>query len=182
MSTAAARPTPLLLAALLGLSACAAVGQTPAAAPPPPVELAPQGAAALFGGPRDPSKPSDPARADGAVHLGVPRAPDPEGPVVLVGQPMPALLSELQHNAGHLQRCWDRRSPGVKGGEITIHAHLDPQGLVLGQCLTEDTVGDAEIQRCANELIAMGRYPAGGAAPVDVVFSMRLGSAAAEAG
>jgi hypothetical protein len=87
MPTAAARPTPLLLAGSLALSACAAVGQT---APPPPAlsathefplanpPVTPDDGQA-FGPPRDPARPADPARADGTVRLGVPQlAPPPE--------------------------------------------------------------------------------------------------------
>jgi hypothetical protein len=192
MPTAAARPTPLLLAGLLALSACTAVGQTPptpAAAPPAPAAasthefplanppVTPDDGQA-FGPPRDPARPADPARADGTVRLGVPQLAPPPGPTVVAPHPLPAALVELQHNAGHLQRCWDQRSPAVKGGSITIHAHLDPQGLVTGQCITDDTVGDPAIQRCANELIAMGRYPTFGDEPADVTFSMSVGPAA----
>ena len=78
-----------------------------------------------------------------------------------------------------LQSTWDQRFPPVKVGTITIHAHLDPQGLVTGQRITDDTVGGPAIQRCANERIAMGRYPTFGDEPADVTFSMRVGPAKA---
>ena len=172
----------LRLALLLAVWACDGQGRVAPAAPPPAAAVVPHRAAAGFGGPRDPARPADPARIDGAVVIEMPTRAEPLGPVLSTPQVLPALLAELQRNAGHVQRCWDRRAAGVTGGRLTIHAELDADGLVVEQCLTEDTVGDAALQRCANELVAMGRYPVGDEAPVHVVFSLRLGPPAGQAG
>jgi hypothetical protein len=190
-----ARPSPFAragrLAALACATACAAAGEAPAAAgPAAPGPTAPEAAAdphvaahiARFGGPRDPARPPDPARAGGALRLRVPERAPPDGRAVLRAEALPALLPELERNAGHLQRCWDQRAPGVTGGHISVHAQLDPNGLVVEQCLTEDTVGDPALQRCAQELFAMGRYPVVGLGPTAVTFAVQLGAGAAGAG
>lgn len=181
--TATARPLSpsLLLPCLLALGACAAVGQTPPSAPAA-ASAAPTTGADTFGGPRAPDRPADPARPDGTVRLEVPQLDDPDAPGVRPGRPVPALLTELHHNAGHLQRCWDARPPGLHSGRVTIHAQIDPEGLVVEQCLTEQTLGDPALLRCANELIAMGRYPKLGDGPSEVIFSLDLGGPAGGAG
>ena len=155
-----------------------------AAAPPADAPADPHVAAhiAMFGGPRDPARPPDPARADGALRLRVPERAPQDDRAVLRAEALPALLPELERNAGHLQRCWDQRAPGVAGGQISVHAQLDANGHVVEQCLNEDTVGDAALQRCAQELFAMGRYPVVGVGPTAVTFAVQLGAAAGGAG
>jgi hypothetical protein len=112
------------------------------------------------------------------VELLLPERSPPEGRAVMRAEALPALLPELERNAGHLQRCWDQRAAGVRGGLISVHAQLDDQGLVVEQCLTEDSIGDAALQQCASELFAMGRYPVLGQGPTAVTFAVRLGAAA----
>ncbi|MBK6579796.1 MAG: hypothetical protein IPG17_27150 [Sandaracinaceae bacterium] len=59
-----------------------------------------------------------------------------------------------------------------------IHAHIGADGLVAGQCVTEDTVGDQELLKCANDVIAMGRYPTAGEETVNVVIPFHFGGGA----
>lgn len=140
---------------LLLVSACVSRAAEPAAAP---VAFAPQRAA---------DRAPDPvlAGADGRVSVTVgalDRQPEIDG-----------FIAELERNAGHLQRCWDARAAVASAGDIVIHFHVGPDGAVVEQCVSEDTVGDAEVRRCANDLIAMGRYPAR-SETVDVVVPLRF--------
>lgn len=150
--------------ALLTLSSCASH-----AAVQPAVEVV--AADAPFAPQRADDRAPDPVRlgADGrasvtlAATLGESTEPAP-----------PAILAELERNAGHLQRCWEARADRTAAGDIVIHAHVGPDGAVQGQCVSEDTVGDAEVLRCANDVIAMGRYPASQAGTVDVTIPFRF--------
>jgi hypothetical protein len=65
----------------------------------------------------------------------------------------------------------------VREGVVEIHAHIGADGLVDGQCLGEGSLADEVVRGCANDLLAMGRYPAGDS-NVDVTFQMRLRSPA----
>jgi len=149
--------------ALLTLSACAS-----SAAQPPVVEVVP--AEVSFASQRTADRAPDPVRpgVDGRTSVTV--------AATLGESPEPApeeILAELERNAGHLQRCWEARADRV-AGDIVIHAHVGPDGAVHGQCVSEDTVGDPEVVRCANDVIAMGRYPASEAGTVDVTILFRL--------
>lgn len=137
-------------------------------------ELNPQG----FAAPRPVDRDADPIRptpmGGAAVRLGAPYTPIAESPGVLRGRDPAEVLAELEYNAGHLQRCWEARAKEVRAGTIVIHAHLDPNGLVSGQCVGEDPIGDAQLLRCANDLIAMGRYPELEDGSEGVVFSFHF--------
>lgn len=145
--------------ALLTLSACA----TRAAEP---VALATD---APFAAQRAADRAPDPVRpgADGRPSVTVAATLQADG------APAP-IVAELERNAGHLQRCWEARADRAPAGEIVIHAHVGPDGAVDGQCVSEDTVGDAELLRCANDVIAMGRYPASEAGTLDVTIPFRF--------
>jgi hypothetical protein len=165
-------PPSLLLA--LSLAGCAAMSAPPDVFP---------AVVEVSAGPNEGGSPSG-----FAPQRPVDRAPDPiqavSGPRVQIGAPIaePSLvgsseldgvIAELNYNAGHLERCWEARAAFVPaGGEISIHAHIDPNGAVVGQCVGEDTVGDAEVVRCVNDVIAMGRYPAGRTGNLDVTFPL----------
>jgi hypothetical protein len=169
------------MAALLALSACGASGpmSSPAAAlSPAATEPAPAGGPTVFALPRAPDRAADPLRADGAVRFDPPQLQAEAAPNVQLTEAQPGLLVELQHNAGHLGRCWDRRAPTATSGSVVLHAQLSAEGLVTEQCITEDTVGDPAIVQCVNELIAMGRYPKLGNEPVSVIFPIHFGTAA----
>jgi hypothetical protein len=150
----------------------AAAGDAAFAEPPPAGDVA-------FAAPRPADRAADPmgpAPAAGVeVRLGAPFTPVPEGPWALPEGDHSGVLAELQHNAGHLERCWQSRASEARAGSIVIHAHIGADGLVTGQCVTEDTVGDRELLQCANDLIAMGRYPKLGDEPVDVVIPLHFG-------
>lgn len=149
--------------ALLTLSACAS-----RAAELPPVEVVSD---VPFAAQRAADRAPDPVRADAAGRATVTVA----ATLQASDAPAPAeILAELERNAGHLQRCWEARADQVAAGDIVIHAHVGPDGAVNGQCVSEDTVGDAELLRCANDVIAMGRYPATGSETVDVTIPFRF--------
>lgn len=111
-----------------------------------------------------------------------PLVPAPDGAMsVVVGAlhsdrdvELSGFQAEVERNAGHVQRCWEQRAAGlrVQEGVVVIHAQIDPGGAVVEQCLSEDTVQDPDLQRCVNDLIAMGRYPAGAA--MDVTVPLRF--------
>ncbi|MEY3212282.1 MAG: hypothetical protein RIT28_2763 [Pseudomonadota bacterium] len=131
-----------------------------------------------FAAPRAADRAADPmVQAPGTcgdLGLGEPFTPIGDGVGMMLQQDQPAVLAELQHNAGHLQRCWQSRSSEARAGKIVIHAHIGADGLVRGQCVTEDTVGDRELLQCANDLVAMGRYPKLGDETVDVVIPLHF--------
>lgn len=135
-----------------------------------------------FAAPRPADRPADPmgrAPAGGVeLRLGQPYTPVPEGPWALPEDDHSGVLAELQHNAGYLERCWQSRASEARTGSIVIHAHIGADGLVTGQCVTEDGVGDRELLQCANDLIAMGRYPQHGEESVDVVIPLHFGGGA----
>jgi hypothetical protein len=166
-----ARATALITT--LFLAACGSTAAEPSTAVASPGAFAP---------PRHPDRAADPLSPGPAgqaeLRLGAPFIQDAEVPGVPLPREQPGALAELEHNAGHLQRCWQRRAGAARSGRIVIHAHLGADGLVQGQCITEDTIGDAELRQCANDLIAMGRYPALGAGTVDVVFPLHFGEEA----
>ncbi len=172
------------MAALLALSACATGGPKPGSAAAPSPAAASDLAAPAAGGPtvfalpRAPDRAADPLRADGAVRFDPPQLQAEAAPNVQLTEAQPGLLVELQHNAGHLGRCWEQRAPAAASGSVVIHAQLSAEGLVTEQCITEDTVGDPAIVQCVNELIAMGRYPKLGNDPVSVIFPIHFGKAA----
>lgn len=126
-----------------------------APAEPGPIQFAP---------PRPLARAADPLRPSTvggvAVRLDASLPSIAEGPGVLWGRAPAGVQAELEYNAGHLQRCWEARANKARSGAIVIHAHLDASGLVGEQCVTEDAVGDPELLRCANDLVAMGRYSA----------------------
>lgn len=173
-----ARTTALTAAITLGACASTAAGRPPTgasdgafAAPGPDA----------FAAPRPPHRaadPMDPAPGGAEVSLGTPFTPAAEGPGVLLSREPSGVVGELRYNAGHLQRCWERRASAARPGTIVIHAHIGADGLVDGQCVTEDTIGDRELLRCANDLIAMGRYPEHGEESVDVVFPLHFSGGA----
>ncbi len=144
-------------------SACASRAQPPAA-----VEAA---ADAPFASQRAADRAPDPVRpgADGRASVTV---------AATLGESSEpasaAILAELEGNAGHLQRCWEAGTDRVAAGEILIHAHVGPDGAVNEQCVTEDTVRDEAVRRCANDVIAMGRYPAPEAGRVDLTILFRV--------
>ena len=133
-----------------------------------------------FAPPRPADRAADPMDPAGgvAVRLGEPYTPVPEGPWALPEGDHSGVLAELQHNAGYLERCWQSRASEARTGSIVIHAHIGADGLVTGQCVTEDGVGDRELLQCANDLIAMGRYPQHGEESVDVVIPLHFGGGA----
>lgn len=133
-----------------------------------------------FAAPRPADRPADPMGRAGGVELrlGQPYTPVPEGPWALPEGDHSGVLAELQHNAGYLERCWQSRASEARAGSIVIHAHIGADGLVAGQCVTEDGVGDQELLRCANDLIAMGRYPQHDEESVDVVIPFHFGGGA----
>lgn len=137
------------LFACLALTACASGAAEPPAAAPVP-ELHP------------------------TVRLDMPFTSTDEAPGVLLALEQPGVLTELQSNASALQACWEGRAPVARGGAIVIHAHLGADGLVEGQCVTQDGIGDPELLRCANDLVAMGHYPPLDTVPVDVVFTLHF--------
>jgi hypothetical protein len=153
----------LAVALVAALCACAshAIDEQPSA----PVEPA-----APFANPRAADSAPDPVRPDANGHLSVTvdamwvASAGPAAPA------SPEILAEIDRNAGHLQRCWEARADRT-AGNILIHAHVGPDGLVTGQCLSEDTVGDVALASCANEVVAMGRYTATTVEPVDVTFA-----------
>lgn len=168
----------LALTTALTLTACGS-----SVAEPPPAAAADAAFTAgdvTFAPPRPADRPADPMGPAGgvAVRLGAPYTPVPEGPWALPEGDHSGVLAELQHNAGHLERCWQSRAREARPGSIVIHAHIGADGLVTGQCVTEDTVGDRELLQCANDLIAMGRYPKLGDEPVDVVIPLHFGGGA----
>lgn len=163
---------PLLLSALL--AACGTRADKPVAtvdAPPPSL-----GPDLPFAAPRPLDAPADPAvaSADGrtSVEIGV---LEPSDDTQRLPADPAALRAEVERNAGLLQRCWESRVDAlpVREGVVEIHAHIGPDGLVDGQCIGEDSVGDEAVRRCANDLLAMGRYPASDRT-VDVTFQLRL--------
>lgn len=158
-------PHTLRALALITLSACATRA---AELPAEPAEVVHD---AGFAPQRAADRAPDPVRAgaDGRATVTV------AATLLESDAPAPAaIVAELERNAGHLQRCWEARADQVAAGEIVIHAHVGPQGAVVGQCVSEDTVGDAELLRCANDVIAMGRYPASGDGTVDVTIPFRF--------
>lgn len=136
-----------------------------------PIEVAQEGPT-RFADTRPADRAADPRRADASGQHTVTL-----GPLHLEGEAagsapavLSAVLAEIEHNAGHLQRCYEEReakAPGLSG-TISIHAHISPEGRIDGQCIGEDTLGDEQLVACVNELIAMGRYPHGQAETVDV--------------
>lgn len=150
------------------LAACVPAGPTNA-------DAADQG----FAPPRAADRPADLLQPgpDGhrSVALGVlsteePAVLDGLGPFIDVD--LRGVAAEVERNAGYLQRCYEgrlREAPGLKGA-VSIHAHITPQGVVDGQCITDDTMQDPVIAKCVNDTIAMGRYPAGHPETVDVTF------------
>jgi hypothetical protein len=180
---------PLLLPALL--VACGARTDAPfaefATVESPPTTMASD---TPFASPRRLDAPADPvvASADGArsVEVGLlepaggARSVDvgpmePTDDMDRVPSDPAAFQAEVERNAGLLQRCWESRVDAlpVREGVVEIHAHIRPDGLVEGQCIGADTVGDEVVQRCVNDLLAMGRYPASDGV-VDVAFQFRL--------
>lgn len=135
---------------------------------------------AAFAPPRAAYRAADPMDPAGGVEvrLGEPYTPVPEGPWALPEGDHSGVLAELEHNAGYLERCWQSRASEARTGSIVIHAHIGADGLVTGQCVTEDGVGDRELLQCANDLIAMGRYPQHGEESVDVVIPLHFGGGA----
>ena len=131
-----------------------------------------------FAGQRAVGRSADPMRptpmGGAAVRLGAPYTPISDAPGVLRGRDPASVLAEVEYNGGYLQRCWESRAMVARSGTIVIHAHLDPDGMVGGQCVSDDPIGDAELLRCANDVIAMGRYPELADAPEDIVFTFHF--------
>jgi hypothetical protein len=94
---------------------------------------------------RDPFALGGPNHAE--VRLGAPYTPPAEGPGVLFPSEQPGVLAEIAYNAGYLQRCWTSRAKTVRTGRIVIHAHIGTDGLVGGQCVGEDSIGDPHLRR-----------------------------------
>jgi hypothetical protein len=59
---------------------------------------------------------------------------------------------------------------------VVVHWNIKPTGEVSEQCVTEDTLGDAEILACVNRLGAKARFPAPRGGPVDVSFPFVFGA------
>lgn len=53
---------------------------------------------------------------------------------------------------------------------MVIHWGISPTGKVTEQCIHKDTVGDAEVTACVNQLVATAEFPAPRGAAVDVTF------------
>ncbi len=141
----------------------------------------------VFAPPRPVGRAADPLRPSpvggAALRLDAALPSVAEGPGVRWGRAPAGVQAELDFNAGHLQRCWEARANEARSGAIVIHAHLDANGLVSGQCVTEDAVADPALLRCANELVAMGRYPALEEGSDSVVFTFQFdGGAGASTG
>lgn len=118
---------------------------------------------ATFAPPRPVDARPDPVRAaaDGSTSVEVALlAPEDVAPGVTADDPA-GILAEVTRNAGALQRCWEARVDAlpVREGKVEIHAHIGSDGLVQGQCLGEGSLDDEVVRRCANDLLAMGRYP-----------------------
>jgi hypothetical protein len=165
---------PLLIPALF--AACGPRSDAPAAtveAPPPTLATD-----TPFAAPRRLDAPADPAlaSADGTRSVVV-EVLEPADDARGSSTDPAAVRAEVERNAGILQRCWESRVDALpaREGVVEIHAHIGPDGLVHGQCIGEDSVKDDVVQRCANDLLAMGRYPASGGT-VDVTFQLRLTS------
>ena len=174
-----------VLITALTLTACGSTVTEPPPAASGDVAITGEVAAAgdvAFAAPRPADRPADPmgrAPAGGVeLRLGEPYTPMPEGPWALPEGDHSGVLAELQHNAGYLERCWQSRASEARAGSIVIHAHIGADGLVTGQCVTEDTVGDPELLRCANDVIAMGRYPTPGEETANVVIPFHFGGGA----
>jgi hypothetical protein len=163
---------PLLIPALL--AACAPRTEAPlATVEAPPATMASD---QPFAAPRRLDAPADPVlvSAGGTRSVEVDLLGPTDDTLTFPSDPA-AVRAEVERNAGLLQRCWESRVGAlpVREGVVEIHAHIGPDGLVDGQCIGADSVGDQAVQRCANDLLAMGRYPASGGT-VDVTFQLRL--------
>lgn len=168
----------LLIPALL--AACgprAASTSFAAAAEPPPSLAVDTPADNPFAPPRPLDAAPDPVRpaSDGTTSVEVALlAPADVAPGVTQDD-RAGVLAEVSRNAGLLQRCWEARADTVpaREGMVEIHAHIGTDGLIHGQCLGEGSLADEVVRSCANDLLAMGRYPAGDD-NMDVTFQLRL--------
>lgn len=81
------------------------------------------------------------------------------------------LLSKaLEREMAALQQCYERRllvQPGL-AGVVLMHWIIEPSGEVADQCITEDSVADAEVAACVNKLIADARFPVSSRGSINV--------------
>jgi hypothetical protein len=166
--------TVLLLSALL--AACGARAAD-TALPDPDVSQAVIRSQDGFAPPRPVDARPDPVRPslDGSTSVEVALlSPQDVAPGVTDADPA-GILAEVNRNAGALQRCWEARVDAlpVREGVVEIHAHIGPDGLIQGQCLGDGSMNDDVVRACANDLLAMGRYPTS-ASNVDVSFELSL--------
>ncbi|MES2640221.1 MAG: M56 family metallopeptidase [Myxococcota bacterium] len=77
--------------------------------------------------------------------------------------------AELDRRMGALKQCYDRRllvHPELSGVVIT-HWTIEPSGKVPESCVTEDSVGDAELAACVQKMVQMA-WPAPSYGPIEV--------------
>ncbi len=95
------------------------------------------------------------------------RAPPAPGVIDLA-----RVMTEVQRRTGALARCYERRlaiDPALSG-TVTIHWNITETGEVAEACITEDTLGDAAVTACVNQLVQDGPFPPPRGGPVDVSF------------
>lgn len=93
------------------------------------------------------------------------------------------VAAEVQRRLGHLEQCYGRRlavQPAL-AGTVVIHWTIADTGKVADTCITADTVGDAAVSACVNDLVAEGGFPAPQGGPLDVSFPFVFAAPAAPA-
>jgi len=82
------------------------------------------------------------------------------------------VADEVQRHLGDLKQCYERRllARPALSGQVVIHWIITATGEVSDRCITQDTLGDADVRACVNELVASAQFPAPRGTAVDVTF------------
>jgi hypothetical protein len=89
-----------------------------------------------------------------------------------------AVSAEVKRRLGALQACYARRLGVVSSlaGRVEIHWTIAESGKVPESCITDDTVGDAELTACVNELILGASFPPPRGGSVQVTLPFEFGA------
>lgn len=116
----------------------------------------------------------------GTLALGVPSVRDRGTPdavrfPVRAPEDAPDLLpvaAEVERHLGALEECYERRLQvrPTLSGQIIMHWAIQANGETDAGCITHDSLGDAEVLACVNQLIRTATFPPPSAGPLEVSF------------
>lgn len=79
---------------------------------------------------------------------------------------------EVERRLAALEQCYQRRLIAVPGlaGAVVMHWTVGPAGQVDESCVTSDSLGDAAVRTCVDDLLRRAPFPAGARGDASFAF------------